>query len=108
MDDKPKPIYSNREDEPELREPINEFVIGLSETVDSLQDAEAAADFSALGALCSDLCDHSERLGYAPLAQVSREASEACRDGKPEIARKALESLTEIARRIRLGHRGAA
>jgi hypothetical protein len=108
METKPKPIYSNREDEPQLREPINVFVIGLSETVDSLQDAEAAADFSTLGALCTNLSDHAERLGYAPLAQISAEVSEACREDKSEIARKALEGLTEIARRIRLGHRGSA
>lgn len=104
----PKPIYSSHEDDPELRDPINDFVIGLAERVDLLQDAEATNNLTELGRLCAELSAISQRLGYDPLVEAARRVDGAARDNKREDARLALENLTDVSHRIRLGHRGAA
>lgn len=108
MSDTLPAIYSTREDEGELRDAINDFVIGLAEDVDALQDAESNGDLPKLAALCEVIAKRAERLGYGPLAEVGREVAAAARDDKPEAARSALEQLTDVGHRIRLGHRGAA
>jgi len=102
------PIYSTYEDEPELQDEISAFVIRLAERVDKLQDAEGAAEYGQLGPLASDLAAESERLGYVPLSDAAQDVSRACKEDKPEAAQEALLEVTELARRIRLGHRGAA
>jgi hypothetical protein len=104
----PKPIYSSREDDPELREPINEFVISLAERVDRLQDAEVTGNLAELSRLSDELCKVAERLGYGPLVDVAREVGGAAKDEKPDAALDALEKLTDVSQRIRLGHRGSA
>ncbi|MCG8589727.1 MAG: hypothetical protein MJE66_10590 [Proteobacteria bacterium] len=80
----------------------------LSERVDSLQDAEANSDLDQVESLARDLGDRALRLGYPSLAEVAGQAAQACVEGKSETVRGALEELTEVARRVRQGHRGAA
>jgi hypothetical protein len=103
-----KPIYSVHEDKPELQEPINEFVIGLAERIDGLQDLHSLADFDRLGEQCRELAAEAERLGYPVLASVASSALEACRDRKGEVSEEALVEMTDLAQRIRQAHRGAA
>ena len=103
-----KPIYSIREDEPELEEPINEFVIGLAERIDSLQDLHSLADFARLAELCQELAEEAERLGYPMLANVARQALQACEDRKTDASEEALLEMTDLTQRIRQAHRGAA
>ena len=71
----PKPIYSVHDEDAALREPINDFVIGLAERVDRLQDLHSLADLSRLAELCGDLADEAGRLGYPLLASVATFAS---------------------------------
>lgn len=108
MEEKAKPIYSAREDEEEIREELNDFVIALAEDVDLLQDAESAGNLTRLASLADSLHSRAEGLGYAPLARIAAAVREAAREDKPEVAQNALIELTDVARRIRLGHRGAA
>jgi len=108
MRDKHVPIFSSREDEPALREPISDFVVGLAERVDRLQDVERSGDLRALRELCAPLADEALRFGYAELADVVREVCRACDEDKPEMAQVALLRVTQLGRRVRLGHRGAA
>jgi hypothetical protein len=108
MSTRPAPIFSQHEHDPELRDAIDRFVVRLGERVDALQDAESARKLPELQLLAEDLCQRAERLGYPLLASLARTVARACGDDKPQLAQEALVELTEVSRRIRLGHRGAA
>ena len=108
MDAKQTPIYSHLENDPDLGDEVLDFVVTLAERVDMLQDAESTGDLQQLERLCAELADEADRLGYGALADVARVASTACREDKADVAQEALVELTDVGRRIRLGHRGAA
>jgi HPt (histidine-containing phosphotransfer) domain-containing protein len=105
--DGPAPIYSTRAEEPEFVEAIDAFVVGLAERIDALQDAQCITDLSRLAELAASLARDAAALGYPPLGSGAIALENACRDGKAEDAHQALIDVTEIARRIRLGFRGA-
>jgi hypothetical protein len=102
-----RPILSSRADDPELAEAIDAFVIGLAERIDHLQDTERETDLAPLAELARDLAADADGLGYAPLGRVARLVEAAAREEKADEAHANLVKLTEIAYRIRLGHRGA-
>ena len=107
--ERPEPaLRSSREGDPDVELQIDAFVVGLGETVDALQDAEAAGNLAALHALAAPLCERARTLGYESLADVAREIVEAAADPSPDAARKAVEGFTELSKRIRRGHRSAA
>jgi len=108
MGERNVPVYSTLEDDLELREEISEFVIGLAERIDTLQDAESAPDPMLLVARSRSLVEDARRFGYAALAAVGEEVVSAREQDKPQVVREKLLELTELARRVRLGHRGAA
>jgi hypothetical protein len=101
------PIFSSRADDPALGEAIDAFVIGLAERIDHLQDAETEADLARLAAFTLVLAADAETLGYEALARVAQALEAAAREEKADEAHANLVKLTEIAYRIRLGHRGA-
>lgn len=103
-----KPIYSVHEDDPQLHEPISEFVVSLAERIDGLQDLHSLADFACLSEHCRALAEEATRLGYPPLAAVAEAAAEACADHKAEASEEALMEMTDLCQRIRQAHRGAA
>jgi hypothetical protein len=103
-----KPIYSSRSDDPDLGEAVDRFVIGLAERIDLLQDAEADGDLAQLAGLASGLIVEADAAGFEALARTARALEAACSDDEPKAARKQLLGLTEIAQRIRLGHKGSA
>ena len=102
------PIYSARDRDSEARDEISEFVIGLAQRVDMLQDAEGEDEFEPLRLLADTLASEAKRLGFELLAFGAARVAEACVEQKPDRAGDAMVELTDIARRIRLGHRGAA
>jgi HPt (histidine-containing phosphotransfer) domain-containing protein len=102
------PIRSTQEDVIELADDINRFVIGLSEQIDSIQDAELTNDYRQMADLAGTLARDAERLGYPALAQMARTVASAAEDAKPEAVQEANFELTELAQRVRRGHRGAA
>jgi len=108
MSDRKTAIRSFLEDDPELEEDIHAFVVRLAEQVDGLQDAEASAQWAPLCDVALNLSRDAERCGFPGLSQIARGVARAAEDGKPEDARAGLVELTEMAQRIRLGHRGAA
>lgn len=101
------PIFSSRADDQTFADAIDAFVIGLAERIDHLQDADGEADLSRLSDLARDLAADAEPVGYEPLARVARAVETAARDEKQDEAHENLVNLTEIAYRIRMGHRGA-
>jgi len=108
MPDRKSAIRSFLEDDPELADDIGAFVVSLAEQVDGLQDAEAAAEWEPLRDVSLNLAREADRCGFPGLSQIARGVARAAEDGKPEDVRAGLTELTEIAQRIRLGHRGAA
>lgn len=103
-----KPIYSIHEEDPELQEPINDFVLSLAERIDGLQDLHASGDLAHLALLCGELGGDAQRLGYPTFASVAKVAAEACRECQAEASEKALVEMTGLIQRIRQAHRGAA
>jgi hypothetical protein len=102
-----KPIFSSRADDPEISELIDEFMVGLAEEVDRLQDAEANGSLEELGDLTSALASKAEGLGFGVLAAAAADLQGCCQINQLEEARDAVIELTDIAKRIRMGHRGA-
>ncbi len=107
MDDRPRPIHSALAAEPSLASAIEAFVIGLAERVDELQDCEAQAAFERLAELATELSRDAAQVGYDPLSSGADAVTLACAERNPQDVRKALLELTEVATRVRLGHRGA-
>ena len=102
------PIRSTREDVAELADDINAFVIGLAERIDAIQDAELNRSSSELIALARQLALDADRLGYPGMAASAMAVHTAASDSKTDVTQAAIFDLTEIAQRIRQGHRGAA
>lgn len=102
------PIRSSREHEPDLEPEIDAFVFGLGESVDAFQDAEMAGATTSLEQLAVRLAERAHGLGYAPVAESAERIRAACGERNPEAVRKAVLDLTDIAQRVRRGHRSAA
>ncbi len=102
------PIYSDREDDADLREPIDAFVIGLGERIDTIQDAHVAGNASQLASLAGALEQDARALGYPIFARAAQGIRHSVESGDEDTARKAISEVTELAQRVRLGHRGAA
>ncbi len=103
-----KPIYSSRSDDPSGGDAVDRFVIRLAERIDALQDAEADGDLAQLTALANELRVEADAAGFEALVSFAKTLESACLGDDAEAARELLLDLTEIAQRIRLGHRGAA
>ena len=108
MGTRDKPVYSSRADDPALSESIDTFAIELAERIDHLQDAQRSGDLKELASLASSLVTDAESVGFDSLAKRAVVLEAACKGGVGGEAYDALLELTEIARRVRLGHRGAA
>jgi hypothetical protein len=108
MFERKPPIRSTQEDVPELADDIDRFVIGLAERIDAIQDAELARQGDEIARLARALSDDALRLGYPGMSKSARQAVISAEDGKADSLQEAVSGLTEIAQRIRRGHRGAA
>ena len=105
---RPKPIVSARVDDPELEERLDRFVFDLGNRIDTLQDLEAEGGLPALEEATHSFCRESRELGYEPLARAAEQVLAACSERNPEAARKGVVLLTDLSKRVRAGHRGAA
>jgi hypothetical protein len=109
MSDRPlSPIRSSREHEPDLEPEVDAFVFALGELVDAFQDAESAGAIVTLDRLASELATRALVLGFAPVAESAERIRAACSERNPEAVRKSVQDLTEVAQRVRRGHRSAA
>jgi HPt (histidine-containing phosphotransfer) domain-containing protein len=103
-----KPIYSSHSEDSSDDDVVDRFVIRLAERIDVLQDAEADGDLAQLAALANELMLEADEAGFEALVSFAKSLEAACLGDDAEAARERLLDLTEIAQRIRLGHRGAA
>lgn len=101
------PILSSKADDPQLQGEIEKFIVQLAERVDSLQDAEWKGDRDELCGLARSLGERATALGFETLSATALAIERCCEGGDAEVIRETLLDLTEIAKRIRLGHRGA-
>lgn len=108
MFERKPPIRSTHEDIAELADALDRFVIGLADGVDAIQDAELAGDFSIVPKLARSMASDAERLGYPAMAVGARNVALAAEDGKADTLQDAIVELTDLAMRVRQGHRGAA
>jgi hypothetical protein len=101
------PIRSLLADDESLAH-LDQFVLGLGERIDGLQDAEqqGALDDAAKQAL--ELAREATRFGLPPLASAAEQVAGLCRAGDPRAALEAIVELTDVVTRVRLGHRGSA
>ena len=107
LENKP-PIRSTQEDVAELADELERFVIALAERIDAIQDAEMAACWPDVASLSRMLAKDADRLGYPGMAQSARSVAMSAEDNKTEALQDAIVELTELAQRIRRGHRGSA
>ncbi len=102
------PIRSTQENVVELAEEIDLFVFGLAERVDTIQDAELAGKFAEVASLVRGLSEEADRLGYPGMAVSALAVATTADDDPRDELQETIVELTEIAQRIRQGHRGAA
>jgi hypothetical protein len=107
MDDRPRPIHSSLGEDASRAPEIEAFVVGLAERVDELQDCEAQGAMARLAERAGLLAAEALRVGYAPLAEWAEAVARCGAERNAQDARKALLELTEVAYRVRLGHRGS-
>lgn len=102
------PIRSTQENCLELAGDIDRFVIGLAERIDLVQDAELAGKAHEVSELARTLATDADRLGYPSMATSAKGVAMAAEDETSDALQETIVELTEIAQRIRQGHRGAA
>lgn len=102
------PIRSTQEDIAELAGDIDLFVIGLAERIDAIQDAELARATARVAKLARRLGAEAERLGYPSMALSANEVALAADHDAIEELQETIIDLTELAQRVRRGHRSAA
>jgi hypothetical protein len=111
MEDDAGPIASELANDPAQHERLERFVVALGERVDRLQDLEMAQDTKQLEAEARILGYDAAQHGYAPLVHAAEAVQRACglfRPGRERAAvRESVRALTDVASRVRLGHRGA-
>ena len=105
--DRPRPILSSLHEDPACAELIDEFIVGVSERVDHLQDADSKGDLRELAGLASQLALDAHAAGFESLAELAAAVERACAERTAKPAHDGVVAITEVARRIRLGHRGA-
>ncbi len=103
-----KPIVSLLADDPLERPRIEAFVLGLSESVDTLQDLEHGGDFHRIEDGARALAAEAKGFGFPPLFFAAEDVASAAALHDAKRTREAIVEFTDVARRVRLGHRGAA
>ena len=103
-----KPIVSTRSDDPDVEERIDAFVFALGDRIDGLQELELEGRFPPLREEALAFGAEAAELGYGPLADAAERIAAACDERNPESVHKAVADLTELSKRARSGHRGAA
>jgi len=101
--DSPRPIESELSDDPDFVEIINQFVSGLAEKLQSMQQALANGDFETLGRLAHQLKGAGGSYGYPALTDLSKALENTAKAGDAEASGLALAPLAKFCRAIIAG-----
>ncbi|RIL03919.1 MAG: hypothetical protein DCC71_14735 [Proteobacteria bacterium] len=107
MSDDSAPIRALLFDDESLAR-LDVFVVALGESIDAIQDAEHLGHVEEVAKRCGDLAREAARLGLPALAVAAERVVASCRSGASAATRDEIVVLTEVVRRVRLGHRGSA
>jgi hypothetical protein len=99
------PIYSLLSDDESLLR-LDAFVIALGESIDMIQDADRLGEWAEVGERAFTLAKEAAAHGLPPLAEAATRLATSCTHGDPARAHAEVVELTELASRVRLGHRG--
>jgi len=86
---------------------LDTFVVALGEAIDAIQDSEHAGLLDEAAKRAAELARDARRLGLPPLATAAERVVACCGEPDPVRAHAAIVDLTDVIRRVRLGHRGA-
>jgi len=101
------PIHSLLGDDQSL-ERLDPFIVSLGERIDAIQDAEGRGHLEEAAKTALELASEAVELAIPPLALAAERVAVICRlDDRPRV-HEAIVALTDVVRRVRLGHRGAA
>ncbi len=102
------PIYTTLPDSSALLERIDEFVYGISERMDHIQEAEIAKDLPLCAKLLVELGQDGETLGFLPLQEAALGTAARCEGDDDYDLLEQLREVLEIVQRIKRGHRSTA
>jgi hypothetical protein len=87
---------------------LDAFVVALGEWIDAIQDAEGGGRLEEAGQRARALALEARSFALIPLVEAAEAVSTCCKQARPEDVHAAIVALTDVVRRVRLGHRGAA
>jgi hypothetical protein len=86
---------------------LDAFVVALGERIDAIQDSEHAGQLEETAKRAADLAREAEGLGLPPLATAALRVVASCRENDAVRNHADIVALTDVVRRVRIGHRGA-
>jgi hypothetical protein len=87
---------------------LDAFVVSLGEHIDAIQDAEHGGELESCAKRAADVAREAAALGLPPLARAAEDVVESCARNAQLGVRDAIVALTDVVRRVRLGHRGSS
>ena len=86
---------------------LDGFVVGLGESIDAIQDSEHGGQLEEAAKRAADLARDARSFGLPPLAIAAEQVVASCRGTDRARIHADIVALTDVVRRVRLGHRGA-
>lgn len=86
---------------------LDGFVVALGETIDAIQDNEHNGQLEEAAKRAADLSRDAHGFGLPPLAIAAEQVVASCRAADAARIHAEIVALTDVVRRVRLGHRGA-
>jgi hypothetical protein len=99
------PIYSLLVDDEGLAR-LDAFVVALGERIDSIQENEQLGQPEEAAKRAAELAADAVTMGLPPLAEAAERVVASCLAADAQRLHDAVVELTEVATRVRLGHRG--
>jgi hypothetical protein len=84
---------------------LDGFVAALGECIDAIQDSEHGGQLDETAKRARDLARDAQSLGLPQLATAAEDVVACCLGHDGMRAHAAIVELTDVVRRVRLGHR---
>ncbi len=99
------PIRSRHADDPDFEERLERFMVELGERIDLIQEEERAGHMEGVAGRARGLAAEAGGLGFPVLAQAAGQVAAIADAGDGSELHKGIVELTDMVRRVRLGHR---